>query len=254
MLGPPDATGWGAWPRYRNAAIKWGLFGCKDNIRKLAHRTRFASVLDKAVKDQEIIIVRGPMGEVCFDSCRRTGVTVGNGASISLTQEREAVADRAAPSKQICEAVFRIGVVSLLLVLPAHPQNAQSLEQRIFQSINQVRQHNRLPPLKWSSKIAEVARSHSARMATKRFFSHEDPNFGGPDNRLSAAGIAWRLCGENIFEEQGHADPVRAAVRGWMQSSGHRKNILARGFTHTGIGVAIGRDGLYTITQLFAAF
>lgn len=147
-----------------------------------------------------------------------------------------------------------IRIVPLLLVLPAYGQHAHSIERRIFEAINQVRQENKLPALKWNAKIAEVARSHSSRMASKRFFSHDDPKFGGPDNRLSAAGIAWRLCGENIFEENGQADPVRAAVRGWMQSSGHRKNILSRGFTHTGIGVALGRDGTYTVTQMFAAF
>jgi uncharacterized protein YkwD len=150
--------------------------------------------------------------------------------------------------------VIRIVFISLLVVLNGYAQHAQSVEQRIFQAINQVRQENKLPPLKWNTKIAEVARSHSMRMATKRFFSHEDPKFGGPDNRLSTAGIAWRRCGENIFEEYGERDPVQSAVRGWMQSSGHRKNILTREFTHTGIGVAIGRDGGYTITQMFAAF
>ena len=149
---------------------------------------------------------------------------------------------------------LRAPILAVLLVVPGSAERAQTLEQRIFQAINQVRQENKLAPLKWSARMAEVARAHSARMATKRFFSHEDPKFGGPDNRLSTAGIAWRLCGENIFEEHGEADPVRSAVRGWMQSSGHRKNILTRGFTHTGIGVAIGRDGTYMITQMFAAF
>jgi uncharacterized protein YkwD len=149
---------------------------------------------------------------------------------------------------------IRTGVISVLLALPGYAQHAQSFEQRIFQAINQVRQESKLPPLKWHAKMAEVARSHSRRMTTKRFFSHEDPEFGGPGNRLSAAGIAWQLCGENIFQEFGEADPVRAAVRGWMQSSGHRKNILTRGFTDSGIGVAMGHDGAYTITQMFAAF
>jgi uncharacterized protein YkwD len=157
--------------------------------------------------------------------------------------------DTARKSKSACATV-----VSLLLLAPGYAQHAQSVEQRAFQAINQIRQENKLLPLKWDAKIADAARSHSRRMATQRFFSHEDPQFGGPGNRLSAAGIAWKLCGENIFEEYGETDPVRAAVRGWMQSAGHRKNILARGFTHTGIGVAIGRDNTYTITQMFAAF
>ena len=147
-----------------------------------------------------------------------------------------------------------LALISLLILVPGYAQHAQSVEQRIFQAINQVRQENKLPPLKWNAKIADVPRSHSMRMATKRFFSHEDPKFGGPDNRLSTAGIAWRRCGENIFEEYGERDPVQSAIRGWMQSSGHRKNILTREFTHTGIGVATQRDGGYTITQMFAAF
>lgn len=148
----------------------------------------------------------------------------------------------------------RLGVISILLALPGYAQHEQSVELRIFEAINQVRQENRLPPLKWHAKIAEVARSHSKRMATKRFFSHQDPQFGDPGRRLSAARIAWRLCGENIFEESGEDDPARAALLGWMHSSGHRKNILTREFTHTGVGVATGRDGSYTITQMFAAF
>ena len=149
---------------------------------------------------------------------------------------------------------IQVFLISLLMLVPGYAQHSQSIEQRIFQAINQVRQDNKLPPLKWNTKIADVARSHSMRMATKRFFSHEDPKFGGPDNRLSTAGIAWRRCGENIFEEYGERDPVQSAIRGWMQSSGHRKNILTKEFTHTGIGVAVGRDRGYTITQMFAAF
>lgn len=141
-----------------------------------------------------------------------------------------------------------------LLLLQGSANRVQSVEQRIFQSINQVRQEHRLAPLKWSAKIAGQARSHSSRMLAGRFFSHEDPRYGDPGRRLRRAGIIWRLCGENIFEEQGEADPVRSAVRGWMRSSGHRKNILTRGFTETGVGVAIGRDGTYSITQMFAAF
>lgn len=142
----------------------------------------------------------------------------------------------------------------MLAVMAGHAERAPSIEQRIFQAINQVREQNKVAPLRWSAKMAEVARAHSARMASKRFFSHEDPQYGGPDNRLSMAGMAWRRCGENIFEEQGEADPARSAVRGWMQSPGHRKNILMKEFTHTGIGVAAGRDGTYRITQVFAAF
>jgi hypothetical protein len=72
---------------------------------------------------------------------------------------------------------------------------------------------------------------------------------GGPSNRLTAARIAWRRE-ENIFGERGEADPLESAIRAWEHSSGHRRNILTRRFTPSGIGVAVGRDGTYMITPV----
>ncbi len=50
------------------------------------------------------------------------------------------------------------------------------------------------------------------------------------------------------------SNPVRAAVDTWLQSPGHRKNLLDRQYTHSGVGVALSRDGTYTMTQLFVTF
>lgn len=127
-------------------------------------------------------------------------------------------------------------------------------EQRAFDAINGVRVQHHLPPLRWSAQIAAVARQHSVRMLEHHFFSHEDPRFGGPGNRLSMAGINWRACAENIFEDYGERDPVRAAVTSWMRSEGHRRNLLSPLYSASGIGVAIGPRGEVLITQLFVGY
>ena len=145
---------------------------------------------------------------------------------------------------------MRICLIALLLLVQGFEDRTRAVEQRLFAAINQVRATHRLPPLRWRERVAEPARHHSERMLRHHFMSHNDPELGGPGDRLSAAGISWRACGENIYQGFGR-DPVQSAIQMWMQSSGHRKNILSPTFTDTGIGVTVNRDGEYWITQMF---
>ena len=147
---------------------------------------------------------------------------------------------------------MRIGLLLLLLLTQGYADRAGSLEQRIFAAVNDERRAHGVPALRWSGAIAEQARHHSQRMLDRKFFSHIDPQFGDPSNRLSSAGIGWRTCGENIYEEYGFGeDPVRSAIQSWLRSPGHRKNMLSGAFTHTGVGVAVSAHNGYTITQMF---
>ncbi len=149
---------------------------------------------------------------------------------------------------------MRIGFILLLLLLQGFQDHTRSLEQRLFAEINYVRSEHHLPDLRWNARIAEQARRHSDRMLHHHFLSHNDPELGGPGDRLSTAGIVWRACAENIYQEFGHSDPVRSAVQSWMQSPGHRQNLLSRIYTNTGIGVAISSQGEVIVTQLFVEF
>ena len=88
-------------------------------------------------------------------------------------------------------------------------------------------------------------------MRDLRFFAHRDPQFGDVAQRLTRAGIPWTACAENVHEQQGYANPAEVAVRGWMGSAGHRKNLLDPRYTLTGIGVAAGPGGRYYFTQIF---
>lgn len=134
------------------------------------------------------------------------------------------------------------------LLSAAQPRD---LEKRVFSEINEKRHAQHLPALAWSDKVAAAARRHSSNMEHDGFFSHIDPEHGGPAQRLTHAGIDWSACAENIFQETGMGDPVKAAVATWMQSPGHRRNILDRQYTQSGVGISVSRDGTYTMTQMF---
>jgi len=149
---------------------------------------------------------------------------------------------------------MRIGFILLLLFLQGFEDHSRSLEQRLFAEINEVRVARQLPPLHWNVRIAEQARRHSERMLRHHFLSHDDPELGNPGNRLRAAGVSWRACAENIYQEFGHGDPLQAAIHSWLESPGHRQNMLNRTYTDSGIGVALGPRGELIATQLFVAF
>ena len=77
------------------------------------------------------------------------------------------------------------------------------------------------------------ARQKSTDMASKGYFSHTSPTYGSPFDQMKANGVTYKSAAENIAMGQRTAEEV---VRGWMESPGHRQNILTLDFTHIGIG------------------
>jgi uncharacterized protein YkwD len=129
----------------------------------------------------------------------------------------------------------------------------ERLEKKLFDAVNQRRNEKRLSPLVWSDVLATEARRHSVAMMEGGFFSHRDPVRGDLDRRINEneAKILWRRIAENLHQQQGMREPVSSAVDSWMKSAGHRKNILDRSFTDSGIKIAIAADGTYYATQIF---
>ncbi|MCI0435424.1 MAG: CAP domain-containing protein [Gemmatimonadetes bacterium] len=89
-------------------------------------------------------------------------------------------------------------------------------------------------PLRWDAQIASVAHAHSADMVDRRFFSHTNPDTKSPFDRLLASGIGFRAAAENIARSAG----PRETHDGWLDSPGHRSNMLDCTFTHHGVGRA----------------
>jgi uncharacterized protein YkwD len=89
-------------------------------------------------------------------------------------------------------------------------------------------------------------------MARESFFGHLDRRGKSVTDRVADANIdGWAKIGENLFYCLGFEDVAGFAVKGWMRSAGHRRNILDRLYTATGIGVAESKDGGLYITQVF---
>lgn len=133
---------------------------------------------------------------------------------------------------------------------PAQSPQTAEIEAQIRQRINEIRQEQGLSELQVNEKLAEVARRYSQQMAEQNFFSHTSPTGSTLEQRVQSAGIVYMLVGENLFKSTNIPQPVNAAVEGWMDSPGHRENILRSQYRETGVGV--WQDGeTYYVTQLF---
>lgn len=124
------------------------------------------------------------------------------------------------------------------------------LERYCFDKINNEREANDLPPLKFFDKLLPVARRYSKRMAEESFFSHVDPSGLSLDYRLAEANIKVTKRGENLSRIGGYIDTVPAVVNGWMKSDSHRKNILDHEFDQSAVGVWISDNDLTYFTQI----
>lgn len=131
-------------------------------------------------------------------------------------------------------------------------ESALSLERRVFALVNLERIANGLKPLAWIEKAATVARYHANSMAQSNFLGHRDMAGKRVSDRADRLGLSnWDQIGENVAWNRGYEDPAVQAVLGWMRSPGHRRNIMDRRYSETGLGLSIGSDGKYYFTQVF---
>ncbi|MFC1736251.1 CAP domain-containing protein [Candidatus Hydrogenedentota bacterium] len=131
------------------------------------------------------------------------------------------------------------------------PEGWNAEEAEAFNRINDERAARGLQALIPDTDLHAVARAHSQDMVDRDFFDHTNPDGLSPFQRMAAAGITYSKAAENIAWNQGHSNPAQTAVTAWMNSTGHRNNILNDTYTHTGMGVAATNDGKYYFTQVF---
>jgi uncharacterized protein YkwD len=156
------------------------------------------------------------------------------------------------------------------------PLRIAQLEKEIHVLINTERKKRRLPALAWNDALSAIARKHSNDMAARNYFSHFSPEGHDFSYRYKQGGYSCALPGdgriylgaENIFQNNLYdrvvyvnaaayyewntmAKIAETTVRGWMNSPGHRKNILTPSWRSEGIGVAISPDDKVYITENF---
>ncbi|WP_339230246.1 CAP domain-containing protein [Oceanobacillus sp. FSL K6-2867] len=125
------------------------------------------------------------------------------------------------------------------------PNNEYQVEQEVIRLVNAERANAGLPALKYDWELARVAKHKSQDMKDKGYFSHTSPTYGSPFTMMQNYGIKYKSAGENIAKGQSTAQQV---VNAWMNSSGHRANILSKDYTHIGVGYV--KSGHYW-TQMF---
>ncbi len=127
-------------------------------------------------------------------------------------------------------------------------QSAASYEQQVLELVNEQRANYGLAPLSYSKELEAVAYAHSKDMAQNNYFSHTNLSGQSPFDRIHTAGISYRSAAENIAAGQKTPQEV---VSAWMNSAGHRANILNSSVTKMGVGIYSGGSyGIYW-TQLF---
>ena len=129
--------------------------------------------------------------------------------------------------------------------IPGKDSQVSSYEREVVRLVNEHRVKNGLGKLTEDWELSRVARYKSQDMKDNKYFSHTSPVYGSPFEMMKAFGISYRSAGENIAK--GQSTP-QAVVNAWMNSSGHRANILNSSYTTIGVGYV--KDGNYW-TQMF---
>ena len=129
-----------------------------------------------------------------------------------------------------------------------NPAPLASLEQEVFKLVNAERAKAGLQAFTYNWEVARCARMKCEDMIKNNYFSHTSPAYGSPFNMMENFGIRFSAAAENIA--YGQRTPAEV-MNGWMNSPGHRANILSKTVTQIGVGAAKAANGTLYWTQMF---
>ena len=132
-----------------------------------------------------------------------------------------------------------------VLAIPQVESSVTAFENEVIRLVNEIRVKNGLSALNTNWELSRIARYKSQDMVSNRYFSHTSPTYGSPFQMIKSFGLTYQSAGENIA--YGQTTP-QAVVNAWMNSSGHRANILNSSYKQIGVGYVA--NGHYW-TQLF---
>jgi uncharacterized YkwD family protein len=120
--------------------------------------------------------------------------------------------------------------------------------EAVLKLVNAERKKAGVQPLTLSEKLTSIANTKAKDMADKGYFSHQSPTYGSPFDMLKQFGVSYSYAGENIAAGQKTAEEV---MNSWMNSSGHKANILNKNYTQIGVGFVRGGEYGTEWVQLF---
>jgi uncharacterized protein YkwD len=120
------------------------------------------------------------------------------------------------------------------------PADTDRVRAQVLMQVNAERAKRRLPPLRADQNLARAAQDHACDTAHSGKMSHRGSDGSDLSARLRRVGYDYNLAAENVAK--GYSDPA-AVMKGWMSSTGHRRNILTAEAVDLGLGIAIGKDG-----------
>lgn len=123
-----------------------------------------------------------------------------------------------------------------------------SFQKEVVRLVNVERSKRGLNELSFNTQLSNVATLKSQDMINKNYFNHTSPTYGSPFDMMKQFNISYKTAGENIAMGQKTPEEV---VNAWMNSQGHRENILNSNFTDLGVGVAKSSNGTLYWTQMF---
>lgn len=139
---------------------------------------------------------------------------------------------------------FTLAFAALAAAAPSFacdmPTDADRMVKATIAGVNDQRAGQNLPPVIPDPRLTQAAQDHACDSAARNRMGHDGSDGSDLGDRARRSGYAYRAIAENVA--QGYPGPG-AVLRGWMESTGHRRNILLRGAQDVGIGLATGRDG-----------
>ena len=120
-------------------------------------------------------------------------------------------------------------------------------EQKLLNLINVERAKAGVSPLSFDMTLLKISRLKAKDLVDNNYFAHQSPTYGSPFDMMKQFGVSFKSAGENIAGNSS----IENAVQAWMNSEGHRKNILNPSFNFTGVGIVNSPKYGYVFVQQF---
>lgn len=134
--------------------------------------------------------------------------------------------------------------------IPLVDEEVTTTQEEILRLVNKERKSQGLSSLELDWQVSRVAQTKSEDMAKNNYFDHTSPTYGSPFQMLKSFNVSYKTAGENIAKGQKTASAV---MNSWMNSSGHKANILGSSYTHLGVGYYV-ENGTPYWTQMFVSY